>query len=220
VDGSGKNWGARGMLWSPWYIVVAFALSLVAAGPAVADDAVPSPTPFISEVRGGVMYHEDSRLRRVFFNQSKPREDGIFDINGEVLFAPLPFHSDNWFLNFLLTPRPRIGTSINIGNGTSQASAGLAWNVTIWKNIFWGWNLFWEGSLDVAIHNGWTDPTPPPNHLRGLGCSPIFRQSLSMGFEIDKNWRVMGTFEHLDNFGLCQDNQMLSNLGLRVGYRF
>jgi hypothetical protein len=41
-----------------------------------------------------------------------------------------------------------------------------------------------------------------------------------MGFEIDEHWRVMGTFEHLDNFGLCHDNQMLSNLGVRVGYRF
>jgi lipid A 3-O-deacylase len=209
------------MLLSPWYVIVALAGALVAADAAAADDFIRPAPPFISEVRGGLMYHEDSRLRRIFFNQSKPREDGIVDINGEVLFAPLPFHSDNWFLNFLLTPRPRIGTSINIGNGTSQASAGLAWNVTVWKNIFWGWNLFWEGSLDVAIHNGWTDHTRlPPDNLRALGCNPIFRQSLSLGFEIDKNWRVMGTFEHLDNFGLCHDNQMLSNLGLRVGYRF
>jgi hypothetical protein len=199
---------------SSWCTIVAFALSLAASRPAAADDAAQPPIPFISEVRGGVMYHEDSRLRRVFFNQSKPREDGIVDINGEVLFARPQWHFENWFLNFLLTPRPRIGASINTGKGTSQASAGFAWDVYIWKNVFW------EGSLDIAVHNGWTHPTPPPNNLRGLGCSPIFRQSMSLGVDVTQNWRVMATFEHLDNFGLCRDNQMLSNLGLRLGYRF
>jgi lipid A 3-O-deacylase len=198
--------------------ILAVGLSLVVAGPArAADEAVQTPTstPFISVIRGGVMYHEDSRLRRLLFNQDKAREHGIIDVNGEVLFARPQWHFDNRFLNFLLTPRPRIGASINTGRGTSQASFGFAWDIYIWKN----W--FWEASLDIAFHNGWTDHlTLPTDNLRALGCSPLLRQSLSLGFDITEHWRVMGTFEHLDNFGLCRDNQGLSNLGLRIGYRF
>ena len=213
--------------------ILAVALSLAAAGAARAADLgetpvqMPVPTPvlapvqapaqtpaFISEIRAGLMYHEDSRLRRIFFNQDKLREDGIIDVNGEVLFARLPWHFDNWFLNFVLTPRPRIGASINTGHGTSQVSAGFAWDIYIWKKVFY------EGTLDIAFHNGWTADAWPINNLRALGCSPLFRQSLSLGVEITENWRVMGTFEHLDNFGLCPTNQGLSNLGVRVGYRF
>jgi lipid A 3-O-deacylase len=208
-------------MWRLVCYIFALAASLVASGSASAqNEAIQPPVPFISEVRGGLMYHEDSRLRRVFFNQDKPREHGPVDVNFEVLFARPQWHFDNWLVNFLLTPRPRIGASINTGRGTSQASAGFAWDVYIWRNVFY------EASLDIAIHNGWTDdPLPagsivPPDNLRALGCSPIFRQSLSLGVDITQNWRVMGTFEHLDNFGLCRDNQMLSNLGLRVGYRF
>jgi lipid A 3-O-deacylase len=150
----------------------------------------------------------------LFFNQSKPREDGIFDVNAEVLFARPQWQFANPIAQFLLTPRPRIGTSINIGRGTSQASAGLAWDSYIWKSVFL------EVSLDIAFHNGWVHETPPPRNLRNLGCNPQFRQSLSLGVDLTKNWRFMYTFEHLDNFDLCDSNQMLSNHGLRLGYRF
>jgi lipid A 3-O-deacylase len=208
-------------------LVLALALSLASGFARAADVADPTPppspfigepvrapTPWISEIRGGVMYHEDSRLRRLLFNQSRFREDGIIDLNGEVLFAKPQWTFGSWLLDFVLRPRVRVGASINIGRGTSQASAGLAWDTYIWKNVFW------EGSLDIAVHNGWTGITPSADNLRMLGCSPILRQSVSLGVDVTEHWRVMATFEHLDNFKLCNSNQGLSNLGLRVGYRF
>jgi hypothetical protein len=184
--------------------------------PATAPTVV-QPVPFwhISEVRGGLLYHEDSRLRRVFFNQDKYREHGIVDVTGEILFQRLQFDVGNPFLRFLLTPRPRIGASINTGKGTSQASAGFAWEYYVWRNIFM------EFTFDVAVHNGYTGTAPlPPNNLRNLGCNPLLRISYWTGIDITRHWRLMAGIEHLDNFGLCKSNQMLSNLGVRAGYRF
>ncbi len=106
-----------------------------------------------------------------------------------------------------------MSTSINTGKGTSQASVGLAWDHYLTDT----W--FMEGTLGVAIHNGGTTDKPKAGK-RNLGCNPLFRQSLSVGKDIDERWRVMGTFEHLDNFNFCGVNAGLSNLGVRVGYRF
>lgn len=191
------------------------ALALLFAPAAKGNELYQSPREpsFFSEVRAGVLYHEDSRLRRLLFNQNKPREDGIIDINAEVFFSRPQWQFDNRFVNFLLTPRPRIGTSINTGSGTSQVSAGFAWDYYITKDIFL------EGTLDIAFHNGHTGPIPNFAQ-RPLGCNPLARQSVSLGKDIDAHWRVMITLEHLDNFDLCDQNAGLSNLGIRVGYRF
>jgi hypothetical protein len=180
--------------------------------PATAPAAVPEP--FISEVRGGLLYHEDSRLRRLLFNQSKLREDGIFDVHGEVLFRRLPLQFDNAILQFIFTPRVHVSTSINIGNGTSQASVGLAWDYYLTKRIFF------EFTFGLAFHNGYTGTGIPPDNLRSLGCNPLSRQSFWLGFDITERWRILAGIEHLDNFDLCHSNQGLSNLGVRVGYRF
>ena len=180
----------------------------------VAPLAVPPTPPLISEIRFGVLYHEDSRLRRVFFNQNKPRERGYADINGEVLFQRPQWHFDNWLMNVLLTPRLHVSTSINTGRGTSQASIGLAWDTYIYKTYFF------EATFDLAFHNGFTGDGIPPDNRRNLGCSPLSRQSFWLGKDIDEHWRVMVGIEHLDNFHLCRADQGLSNLGARIGYRF
>ena len=175
----------------------------------------PPPMSFVSEVRAGVLYHEDSRLRRAFLGQNKVREDGRVDINGEILFQRPLWHFDNPIAQLILTPRPRIGASINVGNGTSHASAGFAWDFYVYKNIFF------EASFGVAIHNGYTGTAQPtPNNLRALGCNPLFYQSFWLGADITERWRFMFGIEHLDNFYLCHQNKGLSNLGVRVGYRF
>src|SRR5205814_2290979 len=112
------------------------------------------------EIRGGVLYHEDSRLKRLFGIEDKSREHGIVDINGEVLFRRPQWHFDNAILQFFLTPRLHIGTSINTGRGTSQASAGFAWNIYIYQTYFF------EATFDLAFHNGFTGTGQPPNNLR------------------------------------------------------
>ena len=196
-------------------VVIALGATVAPTGRAGADNelgVVPGSS-FISEIRGGILYHEDSRLRRLLFNQSKPREDGLIDINAEILFWRPQWHFDNPIVNFALTPRLRAGTSINTGRGTSQASIGLAWDYYLTSDIFV------EASFDIAIHNGHTGRIPEVGH-RPLGCNPLFRQSFTVGKDITERWRLMLTIEHLDNFELCDQNAGLSNLGVRLGYRF
>ena len=195
-------------------VVVLSAIVAPAERASAAGESSPVQEPsFVSEIRAGVLYHEDSRLRRLLFNQDKPREDGIIDINAEVLFGRPQWHFDNPFVNFALRPRLRAGTSINTGRGTSQASLGLAWDYYITNDIFV------EASFDVAVHNGHTGKIPQLGH-RPLGCNPLFRQSFSVGKDITERWRLMFTIEHLDNFEICDQNAGLSNLGVRIGYRF
>lgn len=174
----------------------------------------PAPVPFISEVRGGVLYHEDSRLRRLLFNQDKFREHGYADVSGEVIFNSANWKFDNAIFDFVFNPRPHIGGSLNTGRGTSSAYAGFVWT------YYFATNYFFEASLDVAFHNGFTGTGVPPDNLRNLGCNPLSRQSFWLGRNFGEHWRVMAGIEHLDNFHLCNNDQGLSNLGVRVGYRF
>jgi hypothetical protein len=161
-----------------------------------------------------VLYHEDGRLKRLLGIEHKAREDGDLDLHGEVLFQRPQWHFDNAILQFLLTPRPHISTSIHAGHGTSQASAGFAWDIYFYQTYFF------EATFDLAFHNGFTGDGLPPDHLRNLGCSPIGRQSFWLGKDIDQHWSVMLGIEHLDNFHTCKADQGLSNLGVRVGYKF
>jgi hypothetical protein len=48
----------------------------------------------------------------------------------------------------------------------------------------------------------------------------MFRESASLGYRITSNVSVMGTVEHISNAGLCDQNRGLTNVGLRLGYRF
>ena len=71
-----------------------------------------------------------------------------------------------------------------------------------------------------AVHNG-RDTAPVFSDRQSLGCSPLFRESGSVGVRLSANWSVMATVEHLSNGGLCSDeNRGLTNVGARVGYSF
>lgn len=164
------------------------------------------------EWRLGLLYHEDSRFKRAFGTQDTAREGGLFDLNAEILFGRPAWHFDNPLVHHLLTPRFRLGTSINLGEGTNQLSAGLAWDFYVTGKTFI------EGSFGIAVHDGYTG-SDPLHGGRLLGCSPLARQSLTLGRDITQRVRIMFTTEHLDNFELCRENAGLTNLGVRIGFR-
>jgi hypothetical protein len=110
-------------------------------------------------------------------------------------------------------PRPHIGGSLNFDDKTSFAYAGLTWTVDITPRFFI------EGSFGGAIHNGSTGRVVPVDR-NALGCSPLFRESGSVGVRLSANWSVMATVEHLSNAGLCSQNRGLTNIGARLGYTF
>jgi len=154
---------------------------------------------FQYELRGGVFAHDP-------FSPEK----GSADINAEFL-ARLPFDaSGTW--SFLI-PRVHVGAMLNTAGRTSHAYAGFSWTYDVTRQIFV------EASFGGAIHNGYTGDLPRYHH-NSLGCSPLFRESASLGYRLTENWSVMATIEHLSNAGLCKQNRGLTNVGARIGYRF
>jgi hypothetical protein len=137
--------------------------------------------------------------------------DGSANLTGEILFAK-PFTASDLFTSYFI-PRPHLGGSLNVDGGTSFAYAGLSWTFDVTPN------LFVEGSLGGAVHNGKTSYNPFSDQ-QALGCSPLFRESGSVGVRLSANWSVMATVEHLSSAGACSDDRGLTNIGARVGYSF
>ncbi len=137
--------------------------------------------------------------------------DGSANLTGEILFDK-PFTASDLFTSYFI-PRPHIGGSLNFDDRTSFAYAGLSWTIDVTPNIFV------EGSFGGAIHNG-KDSSHPLSDRQAVGCSPLFRESGSIGYRLTPNWSVMATIEHLSNAGACGQNRGLTNVGARLGYTF
>lgn len=138
-------------------------------------------------------------------------ERGSTNLTGEVLLAK-PFTAADLFTSYFV-PRPHVGGSLNFDLRTSYAYTGLTWTVDV------GPRVFVEGSLGAAVHTGRTDPFGPATRS-AMGCSPLFRESGSVGVRLSANWSLMATVERLENFGACPENKGLTNVGARLGYTF
>ena len=134
------------------------------------------------------------------------------NLTGEILFAK-PFTASDLFTSYFI-PRPHVGGSLNFDGETSFGYAGLTWTIDITPRFFV------EGSLGGAFHDGNTKASFLSQDHQALGCSPLFRESGSVGVRLSANWSVMATIEHLSNAGACSDNRGLTNVGARVGYSF
>src|SRR5690606_1739066 len=78
--------------------------------------------------------------------------------------------------------------------------------------------VFIEGTFGGSINNGLASGAVEP--ARNLGCNVLFRESASVGVDINEHANVMLTLEHASHAGLCgPNNQGLTNLGVRFGYR-
>jgi hypothetical protein len=162
----------------------------------------PAPS-FLSEFRAGMSAQDPFST-----------ESGSANLTGELLFSK-PFTPADLFTSYFV-PRPHVGGSLNFDHKTSFAYAGFTWTVDVTPRVFV------EGSLGGAVHSGSTERNPfyvPPDRA-ALGCSPLFRESGSVGIRLSSNWNVMATVEHLSNAGACSQNQGLTNVGARFGYTF
>jgi len=154
----------------------------------------------ISELRGGILAHNPAG-----------RESGSADVNLELLFVK-PFQPADPVMAFFV-PRIHLGTTINTAGDTSHVYAGFTWTYDFTDR------LFAEASIGAGFHNGKTGNFVPLDRI-ALGCSPLFRESASLGYRISQNWSVMASVEHMSNAGLCRDNPGITNYGVRVGYVF
>lgn len=137
------------------------------------------------------------------------RGEGGPAMNLEVLGGRFTGDYGNSILNFFLTPRPHIGTTIAFGK-TDEFYWGVTWDAKLIDRTFF------ETSFGGAAHDG------PLHSLTeaSYGCDVNFREFASLGFALTPDWRLMGTIDHMSNAGLCGTNCGLTNAGVRLGYKF
>jgi lipid A 3-O-deacylase len=178
-------------------------LALVASGALASDVRARAQTArptFVSEVRLGGFAHDPWGPER-----------GSANLSAEILLRR-PFTPADLFTSYFV-PRPHLGGSLVFGR-TSFAYTGLTWTFDLAPR------LFVEGSLGGALHNGSTSEVFVPPGRAALGCTPLFRESGSVGVKLSASWSLMATVEHLSNYGLCSENRGLTNIGARLGYTF
>jgi cob(I)alamin adenosyltransferase len=135
--------------------------------------------------------------------------EGTGAMNLEILGGRFAGGYENSILNFFLTPRPHIGTTIAFGK-TDEFYFGVTWDARLIGNTFF------ETSFGGAAHDG-------PLHeleISSYGCQVNFRESASLGLALSPDWRLMGTVDHMSNAGLCGNNRGLTNAGVRLGIKF
>lgn len=168
------------------------------AGRAAAESAPEGLGGILSEVRIGVLKHD-------FGPFSSSEEHGI-DVNLEFLFVAPDA------LEFLWSPRPHLGVTINTDDDTNQAYFGLSWEFDVWRDMFVGF------SFGGSVHDGETETFRTDK--KELGCKLLFRESVEVGWRLGDNHAITVFLDHVSNANICVQNEGLENFGMRYGYRF
>ncbi len=181
-----------------------YAADAASAPPGAAEPTARSGAPadgaVFSEVRLGILRHDHG-----FYSWRK--ESGT-DINIEALFR-----SPRWKpFEILFSPRPHLGMSASTDRKTSQFYAGFTWE---WRPAR---AYFVDGSLGLALHDGFLRPREPDR--AALGLRLLFRESLEVGCRFGEHHGVSAFLDHISNAGLGRDNDGITNMGGRYSYRF
>ena len=153
----------------------------------------------ISELRGGFFDHDAGVFGR--------NKEGGNDYNFESLFI-----SPELF-DFMWSPRPMLGVTVNDDGNTSQAYGGLTWE---WWPLE---KVFIDFSFGFAVHDGNIDD----NELdrKDFGSQVLFRESLELGWNFYNKDRLSLILDHVSHGHMFGDpNEGMDSLGLRYGYRF
>ncbi len=153
-----------------------------------------------SEIKLGALAHDVGPF-------SSNKEDGV-DAHVELRFVSPDFLDAIW------SPNPHIGADISATGDTSSVWLGLVWEREVWKKLFVGW------SMGGAWHNGETDQGEGEVDEKELGCNPLFRLGLNVGWRFDDRHSIDLLLDHISNAKLCDTNEGLENFGVRYGYRF
>ena len=182
-------------------IPVRRALASAAAGPSAVPETSPSgKSSALSEIRVGLLLHDGALLF--------PRRESGHDFNFEILFR-----SPSWNLfRAVWSPRPHVGASISGNGDTSQLYGGFTWE---WQPFG---NAFIDGSLGLSAHDGALTVTRPSRE--GLGLRVLFRESFELGYRFHGRYGLSFIVDHISNAGLAKENDGITNVGLRCGYRF
>jgi lipid A 3-O-deacylase len=202
----------RGMLIS----AVAAACTALASGSAAAQTSGPTfefaplvlnqtPGRIIDEVTVGALAHDVTLF-------GKHVESGS-DINLEVLFLPPDF------LSVIGSPRPMIGGDINTSGNTSSGYLGLTWGISfIHDLLISGDSIFATAGLGGAVQDGY-ELTAPLGRKR-LGSPVLFHLSIELGYQFTPTINIALFIDHMSNANLAPRNAGITNLGVRLGFRF
>ena len=181
----------------------AVAMIILSAAPAKAEPPEElAPFFAVTELRGGVFAGN--------LEENVDEQAEVY-ITGEALFSKIGHQYADPILDILLRPRPHVGFSLTPDEGgTQMVYAGVTWEVPLTD-----W-MFIEASFGGAVHDGPTDG----DDANSYGCAVNFRESASLGFNLGDSWRLLLTVDHVSNGGLCDQNQGITNAGVRLGYRW
>ena len=186
--------------------ILLFSSSILGMSMSIANAQVNMQGFGISEIRAGVLAHSVDRPGP---NDEPLNLTRIEDISFEILFFSPNIDAFKW----IGSPRPNLGATINTKGRESKAHFALTWSANIFDSGF-----FVEGSLGAAIHNGALDGVTEP--ARKLGTRVLFYEAAGIGYNIGDDFNIILFAEHASNANLASPNKGLSNLGIKLGYKF
>ena len=171
---------------------VALSLAMIACGSAAAQNR------WVDEGKLGLSAH-DMKL-------GGEHEEPGADVKGEVLFT-----SPDLF-TAIGRPRPHLGVSVNTAGATNYAYIGLTWTGEFFERAFA------SAALGGAIHDGELNADKP--HRKQLGSRVLFHEYVELGYRLTPIVSVSLFLDHMSNANLARHNAGLTDLGVRVGYKF
>jgi lipid A 3-O-deacylase len=194
-----------------WYkFALLGTISLAAIAPAGAQSLY-DPHPLaniVDELRFGIHAHAVHNAMLPFL-VNEWDTSRVEDVSFDVLFKSPDIEAFRW----IGSPRPEVGATISLGGRDSIAHAGLTWQLPIFDTP-----VYLEGTFGAAIHNGYL--TGAPVGRANFGCRVNFYERFGVGMNIGDNATATLTYEHTSNNAWCEQNDGLSNFGLRVGWKF
>lgn len=183
------------------YLAVIFVPALVSPASHADESGASHAIPYFDEARLGLLAAD---------LDPGGASDDETAINAELLTPHIGRQHDHPVLNIVFTPRLHLGAALSAGGGVNQIYAGLTWDYDLTGS------LFVETSFGGAAHDGETGD----DNMDSYGCPVQFRESLSVGVNLTERMSVMATVDHMSNAGLCDENQGVTNAGVRLGYRW
>ena len=181
-----------------------FRLSLVVALVLLAAPATQAQFNLLPEVRAGV------GIRGMESGGNLLDPNRIGDANVELLFAVPDLNA--WSLVGEL--RPHLGATMSFRGQDSYGYAGLSW--TFQAPVL---PVFVEASAGGVLRSTMFS-TPQNDPSRNFGCGVGLRVAGSVGVNLPLGTSLIGTVEHLPDFGACGAARANTNVGLRLGWRF
>ncbi|MGB3337002.1 MAG: hypothetical protein WBA73_07485 [Devosia sp.] len=134
----------------------------------------------------------------------------IGDANVELLFAIPDLNA--WSVIGEL--RPHLGATMSFRGQDSYGYAGLSW--TLQAPVL---PVFVEASAGGVVRSAMFS-APQNDPARNVGCGVGVRVAGSVGINLALGTSLIGTVEHLPDFGACGVARANTNVDIRLGFRF